>query len=185
MARSSDRRVGDLPDFVRPGDALVVNDTRVIAARLNGIRVRGESAAQIEATLIKRVDESRWRAFVRPAKKLRFGERIRFGETSESMACLLGALDAEVEAKGEGGEVLLAFAFHGAGARRGDRAARRNAAAALYRRAPRAGRRRSGPTTRRCSPHEPGAVAAPTAGLHFTPELVARDRGARARACTR
>src|SRR5580698_1210428 len=92
----ADRRIGDLPDFIRPGDALVVNDTRVIAARLTGIRVRGDSAAQIEATLIKRVDGSRWRAFVRPAKKLNPGERIRFGETSESMACLLGALDAEV-----------------------------------------------------------------------------------------
>src|SRR5260221_11524485 len=61
-----DRHIGDLPDFIRPGDALVVNDTRVIAARLNGMRVRGDSAAQIEATLIKRVDASRWRAFVRP-----------------------------------------------------------------------------------------------------------------------
>ena len=110
----ADRHVGDLPEFIRPGDALVVNDTRVIAARLSGIRVRGDSVAQIEATLIKRVDESRWRAFVRPAKKLNPGERIRFGETSESMACLLGALDAEVEEKGEGGEVQLAFAFHGA-----------------------------------------------------------------------
>src|SRR5579863_893404 len=110
----ADRRVGDLPDFIRPGDALVVNGTRVIAARLTGIRARGESVAQIEATLVKRVDASRWRAFVRPAKKLNVGERIRFGETSESMACLLGALDAEVEEKGEGGEVQLAFAFHGA-----------------------------------------------------------------------
>ena len=74
----------------------------------------GDAVAHIEATLIKRVDDSRWRALVRPAKKLRIGERIRFGEASESMACLLAALDAEVEAKGEAGEVLLNFAFSGA-----------------------------------------------------------------------
>ncbi|WP_158815077.1 tRNA preQ1(34) S-adenosylmethionine ribosyltransferase-isomerase QueA [Methylocapsa sp. S129] len=169
----ADRRIGDLPDFIRPGDALVVNDTRVIAARLSGIRMRGDSAAQIEATLIKRVDESRWRAFVRPAKKLNAGERIRFGETSESMACLLGALDAEVEEKGEGGEVLLAFAFHGAAL---DEAIERLGEMPLppyiaSRRAPNSGDRADYQTLFAA---EPGAVAAPTAGLHFTPELVAR-----------
>ncbi len=89
-----DRLMRELPDFLRPGDALVVNDTRVIAARLSGIRVRGDAAAHIEATLIRRLDGSRWRALVRPAKKLKVGERIRFGERSESAACLLGALDA-------------------------------------------------------------------------------------------
>ena len=109
-----DKSVGDFPDFLRPGDAVVVNDTRVISARLDGVRVRGDAVAHIEATLIKRIDDSRWRALVRPAKKLKVGERIRFGEASESMACLLGALDAEVEAKGEAGEVTLGFAFSGA-----------------------------------------------------------------------
>jgi S-adenosylmethionine:tRNA ribosyltransferase-isomerase len=169
----ADRHIGDLPDFIRPGDALVVNDTRVIAARLSGIRVRGDSVAQIEATLIKRVDESRWRAFVRPAKKLNVGERIRFGETSESMACLLGALDAEVEEKGEGGEVQLAFAFHGAAL---DEAIEQLGEMPLppyiaARRAPNAGDRADYQTL---FADEPGAVAAPTAGLHFTPELVSR-----------
>ncbi len=110
----TDSRVSDLPGFLRAGDALVVNDTRVIAARLDGIRVRGESVASIEATLIKRVDDCRWRALVRPAKKLKVGERIRFGETSESTACLLAALNAEVEEKGEAGEVLLRFELAGA-----------------------------------------------------------------------
>src|SRR5450432_2906938 len=109
-----DRCIADLPHFIRPGDALVVNDTRVVAARLSGIRSRGDHSAKIEATLIKRVDESRWRALVRPAKKLALGERIRFGEGSESSVCLLGALNAEVEEKGEAGEVLLRFEFHGA-----------------------------------------------------------------------
>jgi S-adenosylmethionine:tRNA ribosyltransferase-isomerase len=176
----TDRHIGDLPEFIRPGDALVVNDTRVIAGRLNGIRVRGDSVAQIEATLIKRVDDSRWRAFVRPAKKLHVGERIRFGETSESVACLLGALDAEVEEKGEGGEVQLAFAFHGAAL---DEAIERLGEMPLppyiaARRAPHAGDRADYQTL---FANEAGAVAAPTAGLHFTPELVSRveARGAR------
>ena len=139
----TDACVSDLPDFLRAGDALVVNDTRVIAARLEGVRVRGDAVAAIEATLIKRVDDSRWRALVRPAKKLKVGERIRFGETGESRVCLSAALDAEVEEKGEAGEVLLALRVCRRRARRGDRTPRRAAAAALYRRAPRA--RREGP----------------------------------------
>jgi S-adenosylmethionine:tRNA ribosyltransferase-isomerase len=127
--------------------------------------------------LIKRVDASRWRAFVRPAKKLNLGERIRFGETSESMACLLGALDAEVEEKGEGGEVTLSFAFHGAALneaieRLGEMPLPPYIAA---RRAPDAGDRADYQTL---FADEPGAVAAPTAGLHFTPELVARVEAA-------
>ena len=65
----TDARVFDLPDFLRPGDALVVNDTRVIAARLDGIRVRGEAVASIEATLIKRVDDCRWRALGPPSEE--------------------------------------------------------------------------------------------------------------------
>ena len=168
-----DRRIGDLPDFIRPGDALVVNDTRVIAARLTGLRTRGDNAARIEATLVKRVDESRWRAFVRPAKKLSVGDRVRFGETSESMACLLGALDAEVEEKGDGGEVTLAFAFHGAAL---DEAIERLGEMPLppYIAARRPPEARDRADYQTLFAAEPGAVAAPTAGLHVTPELVAR-----------
>ena len=169
----ADAYARDLPDFLAPGDALVVNDTRVIAARLDGVRVRGDAIASIEATLIDRVDDCRWRALVRPAKRLKVGERIRFGESSESMACLLAALDAEVEDKDEGGEVLLRFEFAGAAL---DEAIERLGAPPLP---PYIASRRS------LSPSDaadyqtmfavkPGAVAAPTAGLHFTPPLVAR-----------
>jgi S-adenosylmethionine:tRNA ribosyltransferase-isomerase len=174
----TDARVSDLPEFLRPRDALVVNDTRVIAARLDGIRVRGEAVAAIEATLIKRVDDCRWRALVRPAKKLNVGERIRFGEASESMACLLAALDAEIEEKGEGGEVLLRFAFSGAAL---DEAIERLGAPPLppyiaARRVPEEADRADYQTMFAA---EAGAVAAPTAGLHFTPALVSRivERG--------
>ena len=63
-----DLAVADLPSLIRSGDALVVNDTRVIAARLDGVRVRGAAAARIEATLIKRLDDNRWRALVGPPR---------------------------------------------------------------------------------------------------------------------
>ena len=169
----ADASVSDLPDFLRPGDALVVNDTRVIAARLDGIRVRGEAVAGIEATLIKRIDDCRWRTLVRPAKKLRVGERIRFGETSESMACLLSALDAEVEAKGEAGEVTLRFDFAGAAL---DEAIERIGMAPLppYIAARRAPAEKDRFDYQTMFAAREGAVAAPTAGLHFTPRLIER-----------
>ncbi len=169
----TDAHVSDLPDFLRPGDALVVNDTRVIAARLDGVRVRDEAIAAIEATLIKRVDDCRWRALVRPAKKLRVGERIRFGETSESMTCLLAALNAEVEEKGDAGEVLLRFEFAGAAL---DDAIERlgSAPLPLYIAARRAPEERDRADYQTMFAAAAGAVAAPTAGLHFTPSLVER-----------
>jgi S-adenosylmethionine:tRNA ribosyltransferase-isomerase len=172
-----DAHVFDLPRLLKPGDALVVNDTRVIAARLDGIRVRGAAVAAIEATLIKRLDASRWQALVKPAKKLKVGERIRFGERRESTACLLDALDAEVEGKGEGGEVTLRFAFHGAAL---DEAIDRLGAPPLPPYI--AARRPVAPSDRAdyqtMFAREEGAVAAPTAGLHFTSELIARVEAA-------
>jgi S-adenosylmethionine:tRNA ribosyltransferase-isomerase len=169
----ADAHVRDLPDYLTSADALVVNDTRVIPARLDGIRVRGEAIASIEATLIERVDDCRWQALVRPAKRLNVGERIRFGETSESMACLLAGLDAEVEDKGEAGEVLLRFAFTGAAL---DEAIERLGSPPLppYIASRRALSASDGAEYQTMFAAKPGAVAAPTAGLHFTPSLVAR-----------
>ena len=107
-----DRGVRDLPDLLRAGDAIVVNDTKVIPARLRGRRIgRGATEPVIEATLHQRLDGSRWRAFAKPAKRLSPGDLVRFG--SEGNVCFLGQLDATIEAKGEGGEVTLGFAFHG------------------------------------------------------------------------
>src|SRR5215467_1964098 len=75
-----DRHVRELPDLLLPGDALVVNDSKVIAARLIGRRIgRGEHEPAIEATLHRRLDGSRWRAFARPGKRLAQGDVIRFG----------------------------------------------------------------------------------------------------------
>src|SRR3990170_4850578 len=92
-AHLQDRAVGELPDLLRGGDALVVNDSKVIPARLTGRRIgRGVAEPVIEATLIKRLDGSTWRAFVRPAKRLEVGDTVRFGD--EGRVCFLGQFDA-------------------------------------------------------------------------------------------
>jgi S-adenosylmethionine:tRNA ribosyltransferase-isomerase len=165
-----DRTVRDLPDLLRPGDVLVLNDTRVIPARLWGLRARGEATARVEILLHKREGPERWRAFARPAKRLAIGDRIRFGEDSESMACLLASLDAEVEAKGEGGEVTLRFAFAGPAL---DEAVARLGDMPLppYIAGKRAADERDRSDYQTVYAVEEGAVAAPTAGLHFTDDL--------------
>ncbi len=179
-AAFEDRAVRDLPGLLRRGDAIVVNDTKVFPASLHGRRIgRGEHEPAISATLIKRLDGSRWRALVKPAKRLAIGDVVRFG--NEGRVCFLGQLDASVEQKGEGeegGEVSLAFSFHGAVldqalAERGDMPLPPYIA----------GRRdvdeqdRSDYQT--MFANEEGSVAAPTAGLHFTAPMVAelRERG--------
>src|SRR5947209_5507290 len=163
-----DRQVSDLPDLLRPGDAVVFNDSKVIPARLSGRRIGRGEEPRIEATLIKRLDGSRWRAFVRPGKRLASGDVVRFGE--EGKVCFLGQLDATVEDKQEG-EVTLAFAFHGpvldqAIAERGDMPLPPYIAS---RRPPDDEDRADYQTL---FAHDEGSVAAPTAGLHFTGELV-------------
>ncbi len=167
-----DAVVRDLPTWLRPGDALVVNDTRVIPARLEGTRARGASVARIEATLHKREGADRWRAFVRPAKKIDIGERVRFGAASEGMACMLGALDAEVVEKGDGGEVLLAFDLSGAAL---DDAIGQLGHMPLppYIAGKRGRDARDAEDYQTLFAERPGAVAAPTAGLHYTPDLIA------------
>jgi len=151
-----DGMVRDLPGRLRPGDILVFNDTRVIPARLAGKR----GTANVEATLHKRVAEDRWRAFARPARKLRPGDAIEFAP----------GFSAEVLAKGEAGEVELRFNRSGP---------------ALMEALQRWGRVPLPPYIKRPADErdqvdyqtvfarEDGAVAAPTAGLHFTPELLA------------
>src|SRR5262249_13862078 len=87
-AETEGRVVGDLPDLLRAGDQLVVNDTKVIPAALHGRRIGRATEPTIEANLIKRLDGSRWQALVKPAKKLAVGDVIRFGE--EGKVCFLG-----------------------------------------------------------------------------------------------
>src|SRR5690606_36351484 len=110
-----DRIVRDLPDLLRPGDALVLNDTKVIAAELRGERFReGGGAARIAITLHRREGPERWRAFARPAKRLAAGDRLRLGEgVTSGEACLLSGLDATVVGTPGEGEVVLAFDLAG------------------------------------------------------------------------
>ncbi len=159
----ADRLVSELPACLEAGDLLVVNDTKVIPARLTGRR----GAARIEATLHKRVEAGVWDAFARPAKKLREGDVVMFGAQLHG-----GALRATVVAKGEGGEVRLAFDREGAPL---DAALDTAGAVPLPPYIP----REHGPDRRDREDYqtifatERGAVAAPTAGLHFTDRLLA------------
>ena len=173
-AQLADRRVSDLPDLLRPGDLLVLNDTRVIAARLKGKRFRDDGVAAVEATLHRRLSPSRWSAFMRPGKRLAVGDRVSFGETNDR-ACLLGALDATVRAKGEGGEVELAFDLAGPDL---DAAIAERGAMPLppYIAAKRPEDERDRRDYQTVYAQADGSVAAPTAGLHFTPELLERLR---------
>lgn len=166
-----DRTVGDLPAALAPGDALVVNATRVIPARLRAVRERGGSVARVELLLHRRLDASRWAAFARPAKKLAAGERIVVGDRSDT-ACLLGRLEATVEARGEGGEVTLAFDLAGPDLDLAIAAAGETPLPP-YIAAKRPADDRDLADYQTLFAREPGAVAAPTAGLHFTPALTA------------
>jgi S-adenosylmethionine:tRNA ribosyltransferase-isomerase len=171
-ARFVDAFVRELPGFLKPGDALVLNDTRVIAAELHGERVRDGSAAGVAVTLIRRLDGARWLVLARGAKKLAEGDRIRFGVVADA-ACLVSGLDATVEAKGDAGEVTLAFDLTGP--------ALDEAVAAIgevplppYISGKRAADRFDRRDYQTIFAKTDGAVAAPTAGLHFTEALFAR-----------
>ncbi len=170
MVEFEDRHVRDLPALLRPGDALVLNDTRVIRAALAGQRLRGEASAHVSFNLHKRVDNSRWRAFARPAKRLAPGDRIRFGH--DGRVCLLGTLDATVTEVGEGGEVELAFSMHSAYLDQAIEALGDPPLPPYI-----AGKRDLHPEDaeryQTIYARREGAVAAPTAGLHFTQALFA------------
>ncbi len=167
-AALQDQTVADLPQFLKPGDQLVVNDTKVIAAQLTGRRIGRGPEPRIEATLIKRLDGSRWQALVKPAKKLAQGDIVRFG--NEGKVCLLGHLDAQVEHKGDEGEITLSFSFHGPTL---DQAIADLGAPPLppYIASKRTPDERDALDYQTMFAANEGAVAAPTAGLHFTPAL--------------
>ncbi|MEO0635982.1 MAG: tRNA preQ1(34) S-adenosylmethionine ribosyltransferase-isomerase QueA [Pseudomonadota bacterium] len=162
-----DRTIRDLPSLVRPGDALVFNDTKVIPAQLNGTRARldkltGETVkARISVTLHMMDGTDGWHCFVRPAKKVSSGEQIDFD----------AGLSAKVEQKSDGGEVLLRFNKSGDAlmAAIGDVGEMPLPPYIASKRAQDAQDQTDYQTS--YAKHE-GAVAAPTAGLHFTAELL-------------
>ncbi len=169
-----DHAFAELPELLRPGDLLVVNNTRVIRARLFGRRAgvraqpvsprnpaaRGFLTGKVEVLLTKQLDAQRWECLVHPGRKVGLGERIHFGE----------GLEAEVVARGEFGERTLRFTWSGEFSeqlerlghvplppyiRRDDRPLDASRYQTVYAR-------------------EPGSVAAPTAGLHFTEDSLLR-----------
>jgi S-adenosylmethionine:tRNA ribosyltransferase-isomerase len=160
-----DRTLADLPSQFRPGDVLVVNDTKVIPARLSGLRTRAGVSARIDATLHKREGADLWRAFIRPAKKIAVGETIAFGTETDTLDAVL------VEHAGEG-EVVLRFSAAGAAL---DDALDRHGTMPLppYIAARRGIDAQDSDDYQTLFANERGAVAAPTASLHFTPALIA------------
>jgi S-adenosylmethionine:tRNA ribosyltransferase-isomerase len=157
-ANLRDHIVRDLPVLLRPGDLLVFNDTRVIPARLFGRR----GAAGVEVTLHKCVAADRWRAFARPARKLKQGDVIAFD----------GGLSTTVAEKGEGGEFELAF-DRGGGELMAALAAVGRMPLPPYIKRPAGADERDRADYQTIFAARDGAVAAPTAGLHFTPALMA------------
>ena len=152
-----DRVIADLPDCLEAGDLLIVNNTRVLPARLTG--KRGE--ARIQVTLHRRVDRAVWRCFAKPSKKLRLGERIDFSDT----------LSAEVNYVGDDGERGLLFNQEGQAL---DAALEQTGVMPLPPYIPRPDGVRADDADHyqtMFAAHN-GAVAAPTAGLHFTPDLI-------------
>lgn len=157
----ADRHIYDLPDLLRSGDLLVMNDTRVIPARVYG--KRGE--VKIEVLLHKKVSASEWMVFARPGKRLRIGDIISFAPD----------FSAEVFEKHEGGDVLLRF-----NAANETLLAKLNAYGEpplppYIKRAPGEAKADMGRYQTIYAARD-GAVAAPTAGLHFTAELLERLR---------
>ncbi len=162
--RLEDCRVSDLPELLKSGDILVANDTRVIRAALLGHRPsRGEGPdVEIEVNLNSRLSASEWSAFARPGKRLQAGDTVQF-------AC---GLTAEVVAKSEA-EVRLAF-----NRASGELDAAIEAAGVMpippYIASKRTADANDTSDYQTFFAREAGSVAAPTAGLHFTPGLMAR-----------
>jgi S-adenosylmethionine:tRNA ribosyltransferase-isomerase len=166
----SDLTVADLPSQLRAGDVLVFNNTKVIPAALSGVRVgRGDATPKIEALLHMRIDGSRWKAFAKPGKKLQVGDRLRFGAVGK--VCAAGDLDATVLSKGEAGEITLAFDFSGPVLDEAIVAVGRMPLPP-YIEGKRATDARDVSDYQTIFAQHAGAVAAPTAGLHFTPALM-------------
>jgi S-adenosylmethionine:tRNA ribosyltransferase-isomerase len=152
----SDRQVLELPDLLRPGDVLVFNDTKVIPAQLEGRR----GDASIGATLHKREGPREWRAFLRNAKRARAGDTIDFG----------AGVHASVADKAEDGSALLRFHGDEPVELLLDRAGRMPLPPYIASKRPADEEDRADYQT--MFAREEGAVAAPTAALHFTPRLV-------------
>ena len=148
------RRFFDLPEYLRPGDCLVLNDSRVIPARLFGVRPMGGA---VEVVLLRDLGEGRWECLTRPGKKMRPGTEVRFGD---------GELTAVVEEVAEGGNRVLRFSYVGIFLEILERLGQMPLPPYIKTQLDDPERYQT------VYAREPGSAAAPTAGLHFTPELL-------------
>ena len=168
-AELADKKVTDLLDILQPNDVLVINDTKVIPAELVAIRHRGENQSKISFNLHKKIDSSTWAAFARPAKRLKTGDRLVFNAINNA-SLELEDLIATVS-KVEQGQVILQFELSGAEL---DEAIKSFGAMPLppYIGAKRQLEKSDFEDYQTIYAKQEGAVAAPTAGLHFTDELL-------------
>ena len=160
--RWAHRHFYELPDLLRPGDCLILNDSRVLPARLLGSRIRGDGTLGGACEVLLLIDrgDNVWECLVRPGKKLRTGARVSFGENGE--------LTGEVAGEAEGGNRLVRFSYQGIFLEVLERLGRMPLPP--YIKAELQDRERYQTVYARVS----GSAAAPTAGLHFTPELLER-----------
>jgi S-adenosylmethionine:tRNA ribosyltransferase-isomerase len=156
------RQVCDLPSFLAAGDVLVANDTKVFAARLHGVRLRETGPAKIEILLHRRLSDDRFSALARPARKLVAGDALEFGP-----------LKAAVVSRGAAGEAEIRFALSGEAL---DRAIAAQGEMPLppYIAGKRTVDQSDAQDYQTIFAQQTGSVAAPTAGLHFTPQLLAQ-----------
>jgi S-adenosylmethionine:tRNA ribosyltransferase-isomerase len=170
--RLVDASVRDLPRFLSPGDVLVFNDTRVLPAALKGVRPARDGVSRdvvVDANLVERIDGRRWLALARPGRRLKEGDTILFAD----------GFSAAISGRREGGEIELTFDREGAEL---EAALDAHGAMPLP---PYIARRRPADATDRetyqtkFAGDEAASVAAPTAGLHFTPRLLEEIDAAR------
>ena len=152
------RHFYDLPEYLRPGDCMVLNDSRVIPARLIGARPTGGA---IEVMLLKDLGDKRWECLVRPGKKMRPGHQVVFGD---------GELTGEVESVSEGGNRIVRFRYEGIFLEILERLGRMPLPPYIKEQLADPERYQT------VYSKHPGSAAAPTAGLHFTPELLDKIR---------
>ncbi|MCP4070255.1 MAG: tRNA preQ1(34) S-adenosylmethionine ribosyltransferase-isomerase QueA [Hyphomicrobiales bacterium] len=176
-----DRDFGELAEYLRPGDGLVFNDTRVIPAQFEALRERDGNIARIGLTLHRRKSAHQWAAFARGAKKLKVGERLCLTRSGNStggggLACLAGVLEAVVSQKSEGGEIELDFDLSGPVL---DEVMMANGEMPLppYIASKRLQDDRDLVDYQTIYAANDGAVAAPTAGLHFSDEIFSKLDG--------
>ena len=162
----NDVHIGDITRVLRAGDLLVVNDTRVLPAQLHGIRRRPDSDVTIETTLIKASGPSQWQAFLKPGRKVKVGDALIFTSPNSTVD-----LQASVSAKDDNGLYTLDFAHAPT-----ELMARLHIIGAMplppYIRSKRSEDDQDKTDYQTIFANEEGSVAAPTAGLHFTSDLL-------------